>query len=627
MRKLFLILLCVCLLLSHSSAASDEITMLDAQVTVDSSGISRVTVMAQVRFVSRPTRFVFPLGTDAEDITAAGAAYEEDRIDGVEYIIFENESGFSGTLSFQCSYTLPCTMTESDEEQHFFLELPERGWELPINRFQLTVTFPSEITAFPRWHSSYYGDVIDNYLNIQIKENTVTADSAIVFRDHETLSMELDFQPNTFVLRHLAEQTVPLDRIVFLVLYGCCILYWILVFRRKKEESKKLYTLSFQASAGEIPCQLYGILPDAGALLAHWGNLGYILLHRTRRGSFRIEKQMEMGNERSAAERRVFKAIFRSTAFVEVPGSRFLTAFSTEAPVLRAHWRNRMFKGRKGRPKPLRRLCLAVGLCLSLMMFDTLLPATPSRWFWLVVLTLLSMPLHWLLQQITLYFYRPQRWLYMLLGTAAAFVLYLLASPADCGSYLFFHLLLQLGVGYVTRFGGGRSVPGQETVEELMSFRKFVTHANRESAKTMVQKDGQYFFRALPYAEMLGIGNRFVKHFGAVSTEACPWLVDEKNMVRSPRDFYSLYKEMLRQLRMQDRISFFRSLGQRIVTNTPRVRPGNDRGRSKGSSSYKNKARRPASRSDNATSRASNRRRTTTRRTQHRANTQGTVRR
>ena len=564
LRRLFLILICFCLLLGNVWAASDEITNMDGQILVDSNGICKVVVLAEVRFVSRPTTFVFPLGRDARDITASGAVFDTETIDGVVCVVFENASGFSGAQTFQCTYTLPCTMTETGSGQRFTANLPERGWAYPINRFKLTVTFPTEITAFPRWSSAYYGDVIDNYLSIQVADNTVTARSNIAFRDHETLSMELDFGPESFELKHLSEKSVPFDRLAFIFLYILCVGYWLIALGGTRLKRKKDPTLALQSSAGEIPCQLFNEKVDMGALIAHWGNLGYLFLRRSKSGRFRLEKQMDMGNERSAAERRIFGAIFRSTSFIEVPGARFLNACNAEAPVLRAHWKNRMFEKKDGKPGVFLILCTVAGFFFSLMVFDTLFGPNPGRWVWIILLTLLSLPLHRLLQKVAARYYSPSRWLYLGLGGAAGLILFLFASPAECGGYFFFNLLLQVGGGFVTRFGGKRTLPGQEAVEEILSFRHSVRQSDRNSAKQLLRRDSQYFYRMLPYAEILGMGNRFRKHFAPATTEACPWVIDERKSTLSAEEFYKIYMEFLRQLRSENASEIFKNLSALI---------------------------------------------------------------
>lgn len=564
LRKLLLILLCFALLMGNAFAASDEITKVEAQITVDNNGLCRVTVLAEVRFVSRPTSFIFPLGTDASDITASGASFSKKTIDGIECVVFKNEGGFSGNYTFQCSYSLPCSLKETSTGQRFTAKLPERGWDYPINRFELSIVFPTEITAFPRWSSSYYGDVVDNYLSIQVEESAVTARSNITFRDHETLTMELDFGPETFDLKHLPQKTVPFDQVAFILLYICAIGYWFMVLRKDQLKKSKDLSYNFQASAGEIPCQLFDGKADMGALLAHWGNLGYVLIRRGKNGRFRLEKQMEMGNERSAAERRIFGAIFRTAAVIEVPGSRFLNACKAESPVLKAHWQNRMFSKKEGSPKLLSLLGLGAGLFFSLMVFDTYFEANAGRWVWIILLTLLSLPLYRVLQKVVPGCYRPTWWLHLAMGAVATLILYLFASSVGFVGYFFFTLLLQMGIGYVTRFGGQRTVSGQETLRQILNFRRSILRSQRNSARATIRRDSQYFYRMLPYAEILGLGARFKRYHAPATAESCPWLTDDRNVLRSASDFYGLYTDFIRQIRNAEIAERFHSLNLRL---------------------------------------------------------------
>ncbi len=577
-RKLLLILICMGLLLGNVFAASDEITEMDVRYVVNSDGTCHVTVSVQVRFVSRPTTFELPLGSDAGDITASGASYRSRTLDGVKCVYFENDSGFNGNQTFQCSYTLPCTMWESSGRQHFIAMVPERGMEYPIHRFNLTVEFPTDISAFPQWHSSYYGDVIDNYMAIQINDRTVTARSNIVFRDHETLNMTLAFPSDSFTLNHLAEQTVAIDRVIFLLLCVVCVLYWFIALRKSRITAKSDPLFHFESSAGEVPCQLYGSKADIGGIIALWGRLGYVVLHCNRRGAFRLEKQMPMGNERSTAERRLFRSIFHNSTSIEVGGHRFMSAVNAEGSILVAHWKRRVFCKKDGNPKLLRRLCLGTGAVLSVMIFDTLLSATPSRWFWLIVLTAMSLVLHWSLQQVFPHLYRPDHWLFIGLGIGATIILFLLAIPAECGIFLILNILLQLGVGYATRFGGQRLRPGREIVQDLLRLRHFVLHSNSTIATQRIRDDSQYFYRILPYAEIMGVGKQFLKFFSPATTEPCPWLIDDRASVSSPTSFYNAYVELVRLLRRENSVALLRSLSRDFYIPLPRIRPGSSSG-------------------------------------------------
>jgi hypothetical protein len=268
---------------------------------------------------------------------------------------------------------------------------------------------------------------------------------------------------------------------------------------------------------------------------------------------------MDMGNERSSAERRLFQSIFRTINYVDLSGLRFRNAVVSDAPVLRAHWRNRMFKGSMGRPRTLRFLSILSGLAVSVMIFDTLLPANPSRWVWLSLLTALTFPLYWLVQKAVRSWYAFGRWIFLGLGAVSAVILFLPARSAELGLYMFLTLLLQSFCSFVTRFGGKHTQAGEETVGELMNFSRYIAHIKEEEARRLLRIDPQYFYRALPYAEILGMDKRFVKYFSASCTEPCPWLLDERKDSVGAKDFYEIYKELLVQLRLRNAMQALQS--------------------------------------------------------------------
>ena len=174
MRRVILVLICLLLLTVSVCAADDEVSSLSSEIVVDSDGTCTVTVTAELQLSSAPEEIVFPLSSDAREISATGGSYDKDTVDGVKCVVFEAANGFSGKQTFVCSYRLPCSVEETEAGQEFTLLLPEKGWTLPINNYYLHVTFLYDVSAQPSWDSAYYGDVADNYLHIQVAENTVT---------------------------------------------------------------------------------------------------------------------------------------------------------------------------------------------------------------------------------------------------------------------------------------------------------------------------------------------------------------------------------------------------------------------------------------------------------------------
>ena len=218
LRRFFLAVFCALALSLSALAADAALPSLEAAGNVREDGVCEVTMTAEVDFSAAQDSLLIPLGTDARDITLAGWSYETVLQDGVTCLKLSNPVGFSGKQQFTCSYTLPCRAAEAADGQQFRLSLPETGWDYAIDSYSLTMTFPAEVTNAPEWTSGYYGDVVDNYLDIRTQENTVTAKSTAAMRDHETLTVSVQFPADTFNLRDQPGKTAGFDRIAFLVL-------------------------------------------------------------------------------------------------------------------------------------------------------------------------------------------------------------------------------------------------------------------------------------------------------------------------------------------------------------------------------------------------------------------------
>ena len=549
--RALLALLCLLLLCCGVAAAGDEVTAMTITVDADSNAVCRVTVSAELDCGTSPTRIVFPLHSGARSISATGGDYKKQTIDGVKCVVFRSDAGFSGRQSFTCSYTLPSSAAEQADGQLFSLDLIEKGWDYPIRKLDLTLNFPTEITVQPSWNSSYYGDVIDNFLRISIQGTTITASATTFLKDHETLSFRMLCPDGFFELHHQPGRTVTVDKLVFYALVAAALVYWLLRLRAKPIFPKKQQTFSPEATAGELVCQLYSQRPDAAAMLASWGALGYVAIYRNPRGRIILKKQMEMGTERKPAERKLFQAIFLRDPICDAQSIRFRSAYKASAGTLRNGWTQRMFRKKTGSPYLLRALAMGAGLALGLMIFDMTLPALGVRWVLLPVLSAVCAVLCLLVQTGAASFLRRRRIPRLLVGLGAAALLLVLAGSAGMTALALICLLLQLFCGLMTTFGGQRSPIGRETVSQLLGLRTYLRRMDRDTMQRLSRSDGQSFYRLLPFAEVLGVGAAFSKRFADWQPEPCAWLTDALSRPRTAKEFYQLYSEIASAVRAE----------------------------------------------------------------------------
>lgn len=549
MRRIWITVFCLLALAGFVFAADAEITSVSTDAVVNQNGTVQVTLNAEIEFSAAVRTIQIPLGAGAKDIVLSGWAYQKTDVGGVTCLTVTNEAGFTGRQSFACTYTLPCAVTTNSAGQSFRLYAPQTGWEYAIKSMTLKVAFPADVSAVPEWNSGYFEDIIDNYLNITVDGPTVTAASITALKDHETLRMDLQFPAGTFSLGGQPGKTFTADIIAFFAFFLLAPLYWFFFLRYRLLLPRQQQTAGTDSTAGEVPCQLYGCPADAGGMLAHWGNLGYITIERGRRGRILICKRMEMGNERTAAERKFFRALFRSGEVCDAGSQRFRAAAAQLELSLQKSWQRRLFSPQSGSPRLLKCLGLAAGLAFSLMIFDTLLPVFGARTFFLIFLTLLGGGLHFLLQNGISRILSRRRRLPLLLAAGAAAALCLLGGLAGKAPLLLLDLLLQVFCALTTLFGGKRTTAGQERARRLLGLRRFLRRADSGTLQRLIYQDPQYFYRMLPFAEELGVASSFLRHIGRLAPESCGWLVDAGQSVRTPEEFYRLYSEMLAVVR------------------------------------------------------------------------------
>lgn len=554
MRRFLLVFLTFILLFAlagSGSAAENRISSLTQEITVDDDGAAYVKVTAVVEFASAPETFLFPLNSSASGVNASGGEYSSTTVNGVSCIRFKNSSGFVGTQTFICTYSLPRDAQETADGQQFHICLIEQGWDYPIDRLSITITFPAPLTIQPTWNSSYYGDVIDNFLDIDLQENDLVVTSAAPLKDHETLELFQNFEAGSFNLRHLPGKTTNFNQIAFYVLVAAALLYWFFRLREKPLLPIAQQTPAMETTAGEIPCQLYGELPDIASTLAHWGNLGYISIHCNARGRIILKQLMEMGNERKPAEQKLFAAIFRAGPVCDLQGQRFRSLSNTASAGLRTAWVRRVYTKKPGSPYLLRLLILLAGFFVCLSVFDVILPATGIRWVLLPILAVIGLGLCFLVQQGADAVTRRHRAMRLLVATFAALLLLLFASAADALGLMALTLFLQILCVLVTHFGGRHSDVGRELVRQNLGLRRYLRKLDRDSVVRLNSLDGQFFYRMLPFAEVMGVGHRFAKRFGQWRPEPCIWLTDALRKPDSAEEFYALYFETVTAIRQE----------------------------------------------------------------------------
>ena len=256
-----------------------------------------------------------------------------------------------------------------------------------------------------------------------------------------------------------------------------------------------------------------------------------------------------MGNERSAAECRLFQAIFRSGSSCDALGTRFRAVCRTNSDAIRKSWLHRIFRKKAGSPYLLRAIVLFAAFFLSMATFDQLLPANTLRWFLLPLTSVLGVLLCAVVQFAVDAIYRRHRLLRLICGLISLTLLIVFSAIGQTLALMIVNLLMQLLSVLLTQFGGRRTKAGEEYVRQIIGLRRYLYKMDPEDALQIVHNDSQYFYRMLPYAECLGIGKHFCKHFARWKIEPCAWLTDAAFTPKSSTEFLALYENLMNSIR------------------------------------------------------------------------------
>ena len=517
--------------------------------TVEKDGSCLIELSAVLDFNKSVSGFAIPISRQARDVHLSGADYKVSTNE--KFTLLTLTGDHSGKLDLHISYRLRETVTQQEESQLFRVTLLHPAWDCPIKSYRFTLQLPGEFDAYPTILSGYYGDLIDNYMTVTVEDGTVFAQLSErqYLADHEAMTVEMELPAGFFDLRFLAGKTVKVDRLLFFMLLALAVVYWFLLLRGKLIVPRRQAMPPVGRCAGEIPYLLTGRKGDLALMVVQWASLGYLTIHRSRRGGVYLTRQIDMGSERQAYEITIFRTLFKRSEHCDVRSAEYLRARDIAASHTQAEWKSRIFAARSGSAAVLRLLAAAAGLCLCLACLDMAVAPRSWRWFVIIPLSLLGGACCWQLQLAGGCLLRRHSLRTLLLCGASLIFLLILGGKGGMGKLMFLSILAQLAVGWAVRCGGRRTKEGTSLAAELLGFRRYLLSSSSKILRNNLKTDPQYFYQVLPFADALQVGRIFAGAFERTRIEPCDWLDWEGRQMKTAPGFYRRYQLLMSKLR------------------------------------------------------------------------------
>ena len=558
MRKLICLFLCF-LMLAVPVLAFDGITSAQSQTVVGTDGSCQVSVTATLQLSTSASAPAFPLPGNASDIAVNIPHAKISYSGGHRNVDLSSLGAGSHTLTFR--YTLSDAVT-ADEAGNLVLTIPLTcGFALPIDDLAFSIELPGEPESRPTFSSTYYLETAESIIELLPSAgNMINGVIDQRLQDRESLTMTLpvtkDMFPHVSTGRWSMDTVDSLMAIVFFLIFA----YWLVTMRCLPPRRSRRALPTPGLNAGEIPCRLAGQGMDLTLAVLSWAQMGYILIQSDDHGRVLLHKRMEMGNERSALENKLFRSLFGKRDIADASGYRYAT-LCRKAMGFRAGT-SLTYKPRSGNPQVVRFLAVLIGTLGGVSMGMAFAHDTAWKVVLAIFLGILGTAAAWQMQSAVRGLFH--RWkLPMLIGLGCSLVWFLLSLLAGEWHTGLFVVLSQLLTGLATAFGGRKTESGQQTMSEILGLRRFMRTATAEELQRIMDANPHYFYDLAPYALALDADRAFARRFGKMQLPECPYLTTGMDGHMTVKEWDQLLRDTADSMdALQRRLPIDRLLGR-----------------------------------------------------------------
>ena len=562
-RGLALLGMCILLLgvLCLPVSAETAATRVDYLCTVTADGDCQVTMTAVIRLEAAYAQMYFPIPENATNVQLNNSGASVTKGDSALLVdISKITRDYVGDASIRISYTIPeavAVKVDPDKQEDsgsraIMLTLPLLcGFDYPVESVSFTITMPSgQMTHEPTFSSTYRQVSIMSDLNYEIRDSQIIGTSTTTLHDHERLTMTMEVPKDMFptVSTYIREGNPEL--VPMIAFAAAALLYWLLFLRCLPIAPVRTSTPPEGITAGELGCRLTLSGGDLTMMVFSWAQMGYLLIHLDGNGRVMLHKRMDMGNERSPFENRIFRALFGNRRVVDGTGDGY-------AYLCQQVWRmvpseRSMHKGSSGNKKIFRFLACGsqvfCGICVAMNMSDV--PALQV--IMSIILGIFGAISGWLIQSVG-YRHHLRGKVPVLVGLVVILVWILLGLlcgqvwiPLGC-------CVGELLYGYLAAYGGRRSELGRHDAGMVLGLRRYLKRLPRADINRLLSNDPDYFFNLAPYALAMGVIRPYSQAFGRRKLSQCPYLITPIHGNRTADEWATLMGDVADMLDYKER--------------------------------------------------------------------------
>lgn len=559
MRRIWILFFCVALLVIPVSAFSG-ITSAQNHTIVDSDGSCEVTLTVTLQLDHAVSDLVFPLPSQARDITVNGSSAKSTHAGATRNVSLSNYVAGAGTYTLLFRYALPDAVT-ADKKDNLFLTLELlSGFDYSVEALSFSITLPGKPESDPVFTSVYHQETVDSLMTLTVQDSVISGTVNQRLQDHETLTMTLAVSEEMFpqsMSKRWSMDTVDLLMIGWGLLAA---IYWFLTMRTPLPRRIRRTAPPEGITAGELGCHLNGRGVDFTMMVISWAQMGYILIQPDDNGRVLLHKRMDMGNERSDFENRYFRSLFGKRRTVDGTGyhyARLCRKVMHSKPGIQEY-----FLRSSGSPLVFRVLAAAIGTLSGI----SLAAAFATDTLWRIVLSILLGALgsvvSWLVQSAAMTLHNRSK-TNLWLGAGSAVIWYFLSSLAGEWNVALCVLPMELLAGLGAAYGGRRTDIGKQAVSDILGLRRYLRTIPKEELRRILKTNPHYYYDMAPYALALNTDRAFARQLGGMKLPECSYLTTGMDGHLTAREWNQLLRDTVNSLDyLQKRLSIDKLLGR-----------------------------------------------------------------
>ena len=544
MRRIGLVLMALLLVaaMAFGVGAATGASGMNTFATVSSDGSCQVSMTVTFHMEQAVDKLYFPIPKDAVGVSLNGSRVSASRADDVRRINLSRlVKGVVGDVTASIHYTLP-DVIHATETGALEMRVPMlSGFSYPVDTMTFSVTMPGAVDVLPSFVSGYHQARIEEDLTYQVEGVTITGASLKAMKDHETMTMTLAVTEEMFPQSFARVQNYDAGQTAMIVCMALALLIWLICMWNMPVLPKSCTEPPEGFTAGQLGSALVGQGTDLTLMALFWAKLGYLRIRYDRR-RVTLHKQMEMGNERSEFEQRLFNKLFGKRTSVDTSGYQYAQLCRMAAE--RTDGMKEMMKRFTGNPKVFRLVASGIGLFGGACLAVALANGAALQGLLIFLMGALGGVSGWYMQDFGAgLILNHRRKLTVSLTLGGIWLLLGLLTGA-------FSVSLQMvGITFVAglllAWGGRRTSMGRQLQGQVLGLQWYLRTADKQQLRRLSETDSDYFFRMAPCALALGMDKAFAKRFGKRKFERCPYLDTGKEIPMTVLKWSALLRDVV----------------------------------------------------------------------------------